>query len=155
MPHAGGASTLLCISLGRREVKLCKKHITGTSPGFASFTRLIGKKSLNNKVLELAIDESVKFSSNSNGPVFEIVVPQLPFGGWRIPSGDWGRPWGPGPGAAIDMKRATGYNHPVEGRSYNYQKMRPIWHKNLNVYQCSADMKKLYVAECLRNPMST
>ena len=65
MPDAGGASTLLCISLGRRGAKLCKKHITGTSPGFASFTRFTGKKSLNNKVLELAIDESVKFSENS------------------------------------------------------------------------------------------
>ena len=67
MPHAGGASTLLCISLGRREAKLCKKHITGTSPGFASFTRLIGEKSENNKVLELAIDKSVQVSLKCNG----------------------------------------------------------------------------------------
>ena len=67
MPHAGGASTLLCISLGRRGAKLCKKHITGTSPGFASFTRLIGKKSLNNKVLEFAIEKSVQVSKKVTG----------------------------------------------------------------------------------------
>ena len=54
-------------SLGRRAAKLCKKHITGTSPGFASFTRFTGKTSLNNKVLELAIDKSVQVSLNSIG----------------------------------------------------------------------------------------
>ena len=121
MPHAGGASTLLCICLGRREAKLCKKHITGTSPGFPSFTRLIGKKSLNNKVLELAIDKSVQVSKKVTGwELRSELAAHVLVGVKSLRVIEAAR--GPCPGAAW-ISRSYGDNHPSGGKKYNYQKM--------------------------------